>query len=247
MANLGAIVGPSGSGKSTSLGKNEKIGIKGLNPKETFIINLVGKPLPILGYRKHYTKFINPKETPTGNLYVPNKGGTKTLAEKAAQIIQYINDSRPEIKHIVLEDYQYFMGFEVMKTMKEKGFDKFLKIAAEGFIPVETAQNCDRDDLNIFFLTHDEETGEDGSKTRKLKTAGKLVDNAITLEGLFTMILYTQISTNTDETGKKTIAYNFVTQNDGTTTAKSPIGMFDSLLIPNDLGYVVDKMNEYYN
>jgi hypothetical protein len=74
----------------------------------------------------------------------------------------------------------------------------------------------------------------------RAKTAGKLIDNVVTLEGLFTTVLFTKV-----RKGKDAMEYFFTTQTDGATTAKSPRGMFDTLEIPNDLNYVITKMNEY--
>ena len=74
----------------------------------------------------------------------------------------------------------------------------------------------------------------------RAKTAGKLIDNVVTLEGLFTTVLFTKV-----RKGKDSMEYFFTTQTDGATTAKSPRGMFDTLEIPNDLNYVITKMNEY--
>lgn len=67
-----------------------------------------------------------------------------------------------------------------------------------------------------------------------------MIDNVITIEGLFTYVLFTQIENNDGIT-----SYNFITQSDGTTTAKTPLGCFDTVLIPNDLQYVIDKINEF--
>ena len=38
----------------------------------------------------------------------------------------------------------------------------------------------------------------------------------------------------------------FITQSDGTNTAKSPMGLFDSLKIDNDLKLVDDTIRKYY-
>lgn len=71
----------------------------------------------------------------------------------------------------------------------------------------------------------------------------KLLDDKITLEGLFTIVFFTDVQKNKEKDG---LEYNFITQNDGTTTAKSPHGMFGSLLIPNDLAEVISKIDTYY-
>jgi hypothetical protein len=70
-----------------------------------------------------------------------------------------------------------------------------------------------------------------------------MLDDKVTLEGLFTVVLFTDISKdqNTNE-----LKYSFITQNDGSTTAKSPKGMFKDFMIPNDLSYVIKCIDEYY-
>ena len=70
-----------------------------------------------------------------------------------------------------------------------------------------------------------------------MKTMGKMIDNWLTLEGLFSIVLMTHV-----ENGK----YEFVTQNDGTSTCKSPIGMFPDRM-PNDLMKVDSMIREYYS
>ena len=76
----------------------------------------------------------------------------------------------------------------------------------------------------------------------KIKTAGKLIDNQIVLEGLFTVCLYTHVDEGKD--GKA--SYNFITNRFKKYPAKSPDGMFDSIMIPNNLQEVVNSVDNYY-
>jgi nicotinamide riboside kinase len=217
------VIGDSGTGKSTS--------VETLNPEDTFIINVQGKPLP---FKNKYTKTTTPKE---GNLYVTDD------AKIIKSLLQFISANRPEIKHVVIDDNQYASANEFMRRAEEKGFDKFTSIAKNIWSTAEVLKEL-RDDLIVFILHHSEEaTDSAGSRYKKAKTIGKLVDDKITLEGMYTIVLYTDVQKNDD----KQIEYKFVTQNTGNTTAKSPKGMFDELYIPNDLKLVSDKINEYYN
>ena len=100
------------------------------------------------------------------------------------------------------------------------------------------SKNANR--LKVFYLWHPEEDKETGFK---MKTVGTMVDSYLTLEGLFTVILYTKV----EKTGDNKIKYSFITNNDGKHPAKSPVGMFKDLYIPNDLGYVVKRIDEYNN
>ncbi len=222
-----AVVGYSGTGKSTSYGQFPEIGIKGLNPKETVVINVSGKDLPFKGWNKLYTGKISEK----GN-YLETSN-----ADSIAKGIRYINENRTDIKSIIIDDSQYVMSFEIMRRAKEKGYEKFSAIASDMSMILEVCRTV-RKDLNIFFLWHPE-IGDDGNL--KMKTAGKMLDANIALEGLFTIIFYTRIAKTND--GK--VQYQFVTNNDGYLPAKSPYGMFKETYIPNDLGLVSELIEEY--
>jgi len=224
MAEIIAVIGDTGSGKSTSL--------RTLNPKETAICNVVGKPLPLKGWKKNYTEFKG-KE---GNYYASDNYSNILKFMKA------ISENRPEIKQLVLDDFQYVMSNEYMNRSTEKSYDKFVDIANHAWQIINLARGL-REDLKVIFLTHDEQvtSKEDFSVTRKMKTIGKMLDSTITLEGLFTVVLFTKVIN-----GDNGSEYYFETQTDGVTRAKTPMGMFDEILIPNDMQLVVDKINEYY-
>lgn len=226
MASI-AIVGKSGTGKSTSYGQFPEIGIIGLDPKETVVINVSGKDLPFKGWKKIYTG----KITEGGN-YFENAN-----AKNIADAISYISESRKEIKNIVVDDAQYIMAFEFMRRAKESGYNKYADIGVNIGKIVEAAR-VTRKDLKVYFLWHPENDRDAGYK---MKTVGNMVDNYLTLEGLFTVILYTRVGKNT----ANKIEYNFVTNCDGEFPAKSPIGMFKDLYIPNDLGLVSQTIDEY--
>ena len=100
------------------------------------------------------------------------------------------------------------------------------------------------DDVTVFYLTHPEEI-MDGSDVigYKIKTAGKLIDNQVLLEGLLTVCLYTLVEENKDGTAN----YQFVTNRYRKLPAKSPDGMFQETKIPNNLQLVADSLTNYYN
>lgn len=224
-----AIVGKSGTGKSTSYGQFPELGIKGLNPKETVVINVAGKDLPFRGWKKLYSGKIT-------------EGGNYFESSDSAQIagaITYINTSRTEVKNVIIDDGQYTMAFEFMRRAKESGYGKFADIGVNMGKIVEVARNT-RKDLKVYFLWHPEQDKDTGYK---MKSVGRMVDDYLTMEGLFTVVLYAKVSRGADNK----IAYQFVTNNDGEFPAKSPIGLFTDLYIQNDLGLVsetIDKYNE---
>lgn len=216
MANGVLIIGESGTGKSTS--------IRSLNPKETFIINVLDKPLPFKGFRKSYSQWN--RENLNGNYCATDD---YLAIEK---VIQYINKNMPHIKNLIIDDWQYTMGNEFMRKADEKGFDKFTKIGMHGWKIIDDALKC-RPELNVFVLSHSD---IDANGRSKPKTIGKMIDEKITLEGMFTTVLHTVV-----ENG----SYRFLTQNDGSRMAKSPMDMFEDKFIDNDLGFVAEKMKEY--
>jgi len=227
MASI-AIVGKSGTGKSTSYGQFPTLGIEGLSPKETVIINVSGKDLPFRGWKKLYSGKISEK----GNYF------ESADANQISKAIAYISNSRPEIKNIVIDDAQYIMAFEFMRRAKEMGYNKFADIGVNMGKIVEAARNT-RKDLKVYFLWHPE---QDRETSYKMKTVGKMVDDYLTLEGLFTVVLYSKVTKGMDNK----VEYQFVTNHDGEFPAKSPIGMFEEIHIPNDLG-VVSKLIDEYN
>jgi hypothetical protein len=227
MAQGVLIIAESGAGKSTS--------IETLNPKETFIINVANKPLPFKGWRKKYVLWS--KDNPSGNMY------DKATPDGIEACIRYISEKRPEIKNIVVDDFQYMSSFEFFDKANEKGYEKFTQIGAH-LARIARMPKDMREDLLIFFLTHAEEaTDMEGKRKFKAKTIGKMVDEKLTLEGLFSIVLFGKAKRNKD--GE--IRYVFETQTNGENTCKSPRGMFPTLEIANDLENVVKAIKDYEN
>ena len=220
-SKLIGIVGQTGTGKSTS--------IKHLDPKETYIINVAKKELPFRGSEKLYNEDNkNYMEIDRADLLV-------------VQLLK-ISKNAPHIKNIIIEDSNYLMGFTLLDQISVKGFEKFSIMAKEMVDLFKTARKL-RDDIKVFYFTHPE-TIEDGGEIvgYKIKTAGKLIDNQIVLEGLFTVCLYTHVDEGKD--GKA--SYNFITNRFKKYPAKSPDGMFDNISIPNNLQEVVNSVDNYY-
>src|SRR5665213_393234 len=104
MSNASLIIGESGTGKSTS--------IRNLNPSETFIINVLNKPLPFKGYKSFYTKIS--ADAKTGNYYSSDD------YQRIEQLIKKVNAERPEIKTLIIDDFQYLMANEFMRRALER-------------------------------------------------------------------------------------------------------------------------------
>ena len=227
MAQSVLVIADSGTGKSTSIRK--------LNPTETFIINIANKPLPFKGWKKNYKLFS--KENLKGNM------SNVCSANGILKAMKHVSNNLPHIKNLVIDDWQYMSSFEYFDRANEKGYDKFTQIAAN-LAAVAKAPKDLREDLTVFFLTHSEESTDiNGYRKVKAKTIGKMIDNTLTLEGLFSIVLFGVVKKNED----KTFTYGFETQNNGENTCKSPMGMFEDAFIPNDLQYVKNCMVAYEN
>jgi hypothetical protein len=229
------ILAQSGFGKSSSLGKIPELKILGLDPKETFVISATSKPLPFKGSQKQYpVGKVTEKAT---RRYISNKG------DNIAKVITHLIAERPEIKNVILDDANYVMQDYYMANAMKKGYDIFKEIGVfmdKIFSAMEASH-----EKNFFMLAHFEEFKDSSADTvsYRFKTVGKMTQDYITPEGKFDIVLYGKQSY--DEQGKKAIK-EFVTNYDGQFPAKSPVGMFDKLYIPNDLGYVTKKIEEYY-
>ena len=221
-SKLIGIVGATGTGKSTS--------VKHLDPKETYIINVAKKELPFKGAEKLYnTETKNYKEVDDAN--------------EITRLLKTISDKAPHIKNIIIEDSNYIMGFNMLARATEIGFTKFT-IMAKDMVELFREARRLRDDLKVFYFTHPETIEDSGEIVGyKIKTAGKLIDNQIVLEGLLTICLYTHVEESKDGTA----TYNFVTNRFKKYPAKSPDGMFADIKIPNNLQQVVNSIDEYYN
>lgn len=222
MANRMFILGDSGTGKSTSM--------RNLDPKETFVLQCINKELPFKGWKKKYVKIS--KENMEGN-----RGFTKNYNNILKQL-NYINDSRKEIKTIVIDDSNYlmtddFMGRVMTKTAKGEAFQKYNEMAFNFYNLMNVIESL-RDDLTVIMMSH---TQTDDYGNRTFKTVGKLLDNTIVLEGLVSVILETCI-----KEGEYKFQTNLI---DGTEPCKTPLGMFEDKFIDNDLKSVIDRIREY--
>lgn len=226
MANICIILGSTGTGKSSS--------IKGLNPKETLILNVLKKKLPFKGSNALYN-------SENKNLFnIDDHIG-------AINLLEACNKNALHIKNIIIDDAIYIMRKEYFRRAKEAGYGKYTELAQHFQQLISTCENL-RDDINVFFILHSEDVSSDNTTVGyKVATIGKLLDTQYNPVEVVPMVLYSGIKY--DDKGNAT--YGFYTHRfkEGTVEipAKSPADMFDQDFIPNDLGLVVKAMNEYYN
>lgn len=188
-------------------GAGKSTSLRNFEEGEIGILNVASKPLP---FRKKLPKIDN------------------ATYSKIYKVLD-----KPTLKSYAIDDSQYLMAFGMFDRAKETGYGKFTDIALDfknllTYIITKTPP-----DVIVYFLHHTELT-DDGHI--KAKTSGKMLDNQLTVEGLFSIVLLAQ----TDGSN-----YKFITQSDGYTTAKSPLEMFDKE-IDNDLKFVDKTIREYW-
>lgn len=221
-----AIVGESGTGKSTSL--------RNLNPEETFIISTTGKPLPFRAWKKKYIPIKIEGKNVSGNYYVSSKW------DQILKILQIIDKMMPNIKQVIIDDFQYVLSYEFVDRATEVGYTKFSELAQHAMEILRYSEKM-REDCKMIFLTHSENVGDNVNPKFVIKTVGKLLSEKVTLEGLFTYIFFTKVSEG--DSGR--MEYKLITNSDGTCVAKTSLGMFDDLEIDNDLNEIIQVIDAY--
>ena len=206
------VIGRSGSGKTYSL--------KNFKPDEVGVISVEKGRLP-------FRSDIKVARVPR----YENSADINTYAQanmaKYSWIIKAISSAK--VKSMVIDDSQYLLVNELFDRAAEKGYDKYTQMAANFRNLIHAVNDMPDDDKIVYFLHHSE---SDTDGREKVKTIGKMLDEKLTVEGCFDIVLYCQ-------------DHKFFTQANGQSTAKSPEGMFE-LEIPNDLKAVDVAIREYY-
>ena len=188
-------------------GTGKSTSLRNFDPNEIAVINVSGKPLPFRTKMQTYN------------------------TDDYSKIMNAMQ--KTERKSIVIDDATYLMVGEFMRNAKVIGYQKYTDMAYSFNQLLEFASKLP-DDKIVYFIGHSEQS-DDGRE--HFKTIGKMLDNYVTVEGKFTIVLKTVV-----QDGK----YMFATQNNGQDTVKSPLGLFDNLLIDNDLKFVDEKTREYW-
>lgn len=189
-------------------GSGKSTSLRNFEPDELGIFNVAGKPLP---FRKKLPQVNNPSY------------------EDIKKVLR-----RPGRKKYVIDDSQYLMAFESFDHAKEAGYGKFTNMALNFRSLINTIITETPPDVIVYMLHHTEQA-EDGRI--KAKTLGKMLDNQLTVEGLFSIVLLAEVEGS---------EHYFLTNSDGTNPAKSPMDMFE-LRIDNDLKMVDTAIREYYD
>ena len=213
MSKVIAIMGESGSGKTTSM--------RTLDPKTTYYIDADGKGLSWKGWRKQYN--------------AENKN--YTACDDAKVVRQYIKrlaEACPQIKVIVVDTINGLMVADEMRRSQEKGYDKWVDLAACVWDLVCEAHQY-REDLTIIFTAHLQTVRDDSGYTfSRIKTSGKKLDK-IVLESKFTTVLLAKCVNG---------RYLFETRANNS-TAKTPMGAFEELEVENDMKKILEALEEF--
>lgn len=213
MSKVICIMGDSGSGKTTSM--------RNLDPKTTYYIDADKKGLSWKGWRDQYgEKSKNYLRSDDVNI--------------VRQYIKRLAEACPQIKTIVVDTINGLMIADEMRRSKEKGYDKWVDLAACVWELVCQAHEY-RDDLTIIFTAHTQvERDDSGYVFTRIKTSGKKLDK-IVLESKFTTVLLAKCVD-----GK----YLFETHANNS-TAKTPMGAFEEMEIENDIIKVLQGLKDY--
>jgi len=234
MASSILVIGKSGVGKSTALFPNKELDIKGLNPEETFIINISKKALPFPGWKKKYTLFT--ADNPKGNILFSDS--SKTIL----QCMKHVNEKRLEIKNIVIEDTNLSSSKTFFDRAGEGGFEMWNSIG-QNLGNIVLFKDKFREDLNSIYIFHtsDSETSS-GKVETSVKTVGKLVDNYLDIPSKFTIVLHSTKEFNPITDKNERWFYN----NDRSgSPCKSPYGMFKENKTINDMGLILETIKNY--
>lgn len=188
-------------------GSGKSTSLRNFDPSEIGVFNVASKPLP---FRK--------------KLPLMNGASYESIVKSL---------SSPKLNTYVIDDSQFLLCFELFRTVNDVGYQKFTNMALNFYNLIQFVIYRTPPNVIVYFLHHAETTA-DGKV--KAKTIGKMLDEKLTVEGLFSIVLFCQ---------HDGITHKFITQSDGKTTAKSPMEMFE-LEMDNDLKLVDTKIREYY-
>lgn len=199
-------------------GTGKSTSLRNLDPAKTLLIQSIPKPLPFKA--KGWKARASLKDP--GNII---------QTDDAILMEKLLRTSPHDV--VVVDDFQYVMANEYMRRTAETGYQKFTDIGKNAW-NVLTAATQLAPQRRVYILAH---TATDDTGRTRIKTIGKMLDEKITLEGMVTIVLRTSVRDG---------QYTFSTQNDGSDTVKSPLGMFSERFIPNDLAAVDAAIVDYY-
>lgn len=168
-----------------------------------------------------------------GKKPLPFRGGLKPYnTDDYGKIVGALKTAK--VPSAVIDDSQYLMVNAFMRRAFETGYGKYTEIAKSHVDLINFVIDSLPDNMIVYFMSHLE---RDQQGNERAKTVGKMIDQYVTLEGLFTIVFKTHVANG---------RYTFITHNSGFDTVKTPIGMFAEDEIDNDLVLVDDTIREFY-
>jgi len=181
-------------------GSGKTYSIRNLDPATTGILSVEKGRLPFKGDFKVV------------------KNATYTTIESALK--------RASMKTYIVDDSQYLMVNEEFDRFRENGYQKYAEMALNFRNLIHMVNKEMPDNIIVYFLHHTQTTADGAIKA---KTIGKMIDDKLTLEGCFDIVLMARIMNG---------EYVFQTKGESGMTVKSPVNMFETDYIPNDLAIV---------
>lgn len=223
MAKTILLVGKTGTGKTTS--------IRTLDPAETVILRVINRTLPFKFESVYGREQKNMFSTPT--------------YEEVLKALAWC-DKQPNVKNIVITDGTYIIRQEYFKLANQKGYDKYTGFAVHMQQILKAIQDL-RSDIKVFMEYHVENiVNENGIIEYKPSTVGKLLDNQYNILENVDIVLFTNLKYEDNEVHYGFITNRMLDRNGAEIPAKSPMGLFDELFIPNDLAFVAQRIDEFY-
>lgn len=188
-------------------GSGKSTSLRNFKREEVAVINVLGKPLP-------FKSDINAKKVDDYNTIISAIKATNK-------------------KTIIIDDANYLITNEFMKNSSIKGYDKYNDMANNFFNLINGIKNIEGG-KTVYLVMH-EDTDEDGNV--KPKTIGKLLDDKVNIQGMFTVCIRAMY-----ENGN----YIFRLKTNGQDCVKTPFGMFEEDEMENDLKAFDKVVREYY-
>ncbi len=189
-------------------GSGKSTSLRNFKKDEVAVINVLGKPLPFRSDIK------------------------AVKLDDYANILNQIKLTKKNI--IVIDDANYLITNEFMKNSSIKGYDKYNEMANHFFELINGIKNIEGG-KTVYLIMH-EDVDDNGNV--KPKTIGKLLDEKVNIQGMFTICIRAMF-----ENGK----YIFRLKTNGQDCVKTPFGMFNVDEMDNDLKAFDNVVREYYS
>ena len=188
-------------------GSGKSTSLRNFTKDEVAVVNVLGKPLPFK------TDIKAPK------------------CDDYQAILKAIAGTKK--KTIVIDDANYLITNEFMNKSSVKGFDKYNEMGNNFFNLINGIKNIDGG-KTVYLIMH-EDTDENGNV--KPKTIGKLLDDKVNIQGMFTVCIRSMFDNGN---------YIFRLKTNGQDCVKTPFGMFENDTMENDLKEFNRVVREYY-